>query len=121
MGPSKGFVISFPRILKGVPIGTLFMCLYFVKGSSGYIKIGRTNNFDKRLSEIRRATTDEHVEVLQVFHGEDDFVIAAERDLHFRLTEHRFKGEWYFDTPEVHGALLDVDREFNPENYSVSA
>ena len=51
------------------------MTLYFLKGSSGYIKIGRTSNFDKRLSEIRRATTDEHVEVLAVFHGDDDFVI----------------------------------------------
>jgi hypothetical protein len=85
------------------------MTLYFLKGSSGYIKIGRTSNFDKPLSEIRRATTDEHVEVLAVFHGDDDFVIATERDLHFRLTEHRFKGEWYFSTPAVFEALADTD------------
>jgi hypothetical protein len=25
------------------------MCLYFLKGSSGFIKIGRSSNFDKRL------------------------------------------------------------------------
>lgn len=96
------------------------MTLYFLKGSSGYIKIGRTTNFDKRLSEIRRATTDENVELLRVFHGEDDFVIEQERDLHFRLTEHRYKGEWYFSTPAVLEAMADTDRTFNPENYPVS-
>jgi len=96
------------------------MTPYFLKGSSGYVKIGRTTNFDKRLSEIRRATTDEHVEVLAVFHGEDDFVIAAERDLHFRLTEYRFKGEWYFSTPAVLDAMADTDRQSNSENYLVS-
>ena len=95
------------------------MTLYFLRGSSGFIKIGRSSNFDKRLSEIRRATTDEHVEVLHVFHGSDDFVIAAELDLHFRLTGDRFKGEWYFSTPAVLGAMADTDREFNPENSTV--
>jgi hypothetical protein len=95
------------------------LILYFLKGTSGYTKIGRTQNFDKRLSEIRRATTDEHVEVLATFSGTDDFVIEQERDLHFRLTEHRFKGEWYHDTPAVRAAMIDADREFNPENYSV--
>jgi hypothetical protein len=93
------------------------MCLYFLRGSSGFIKIGRSTNFDKRLSEIRRATTDSHVEVLQVFHGADDFVIDAERDLHFRLTEHRFKGEWYFSAPAVLEAMAETDRLFNPEHY----
>ena len=48
--------------------------LYFLKGSSGYIKIGRSTNFDKRLSEIRRGTTDERVEVLKVFYGDDDYM-----------------------------------------------
>ena len=94
------------------------MTLYFLKGSSGYIKIGRTTNFDKRLSEIRRATTDADVSVLAVFHGADDFVIEKERELHFALTAHRFKGEWYHDTLEVREAMADTDRSFNPENYS---
>jgi hypothetical protein len=79
------------------------------------VKIGRTSNFDKRLSEIRRATTDSDVSVLAVFHGEDDFIIERERELHFGLTAHRFKGEWYFDTPEVREALASCDREFNSE------
>jgi Meiotically up-regulated gene 113 len=91
------------------------MTLYFLKGSSGYIKIGRTNNFDKRLSEIRRATTDSEVSVLAVFHGADDFIIERERELHFNLTKHRFKGEWYFDAEPVRQAIVDCDREFHSE------
>jgi hypothetical protein len=52
------------------------MILYFLKGTSGYVKIGRTSNFDKRLSEIRRPQ-DTDVSVLAVFHGTDDFFIGA--------------------------------------------
>ena len=63
------------------------MCLYFLKGSSGFIKIGRSSNFDKRLSEIRRGTTDEHVEVLNVFYGDDEYIRARERELHLDLAE----------------------------------
>jgi len=62
------------------------MCLYFLKGSSGFIKIGRSSNFDKRLSEIRRGTTDEHVEVLRVFYGDDEYIRARERELHLELS-----------------------------------
>ena len=96
------------------------MTLYFLKGTSGFIKIGRTSNFDKRLSEIRRATTDSEVSVLAVFHGEDDFIVERERDIHFNLTEYRHKGEWYFDTPEVRRALQEVERDFNIEMQQVS-
>ena len=96
------------------------MTLYFLKGSSGYVKIGRTNNFDKRLSEIRRATTDTQVDVLAVFHGADDFVIEKERELHFSLAGSRYKGEWYEDCESVREALARCDREFNTENYSES-
>src|SRR6266436_2540224 len=80
------------------------MTLYFLKGSSGYVKIGRTSNFAKRLSEIRRATTDSDVSVLAVFHGEDDFIIERERELHFALTESNYKGEWHEDSDSVRDA-----------------
>ena len=95
------------------------MTLYFLKGSSGFVKIGRTSNFDKRLSEIRRATTDAQVDVLALFHGDDDSIIDRERSIHFNLAEHRHKGEFYFDVEPVRQALVDCDREFNPEKYSV--
>src|ERR1700736_2745808 len=91
--------------------------LYFLKGSSGFIKIGRSSNFDKRLSEIRRGTTDEHVSVLKVFYGPDDYIIERERDLHRLLKSDNFKGEWFHDTAEVRAALESCDREFNPERF----
>jgi hypothetical protein len=94
------------------------MCLYFLKGSSGFVKIGRSSNFDKRLSEIRRGTTDEHVEVLKLFYGDDDYIQARERELHLDLATDNFKGEWFHDTPSVRQALESCDREFNPEQFS---
>ena len=93
------------------------MTIYFLKGSSGFIKIGRSQNFDKRLSEIRRATTDSEVLVLKVFNGTDDLVIDLERQLLNELKEYNFKGEWFYDTPEVQASLVECDRLFNPENY----
>lgn len=91
--------------------------LYFLKSSSGYIKIGRSSNFDKRLSEIRRGTTDSHVEVLSVFYGSDETIIARERELHLELAADNFKGEWFHDTPDVRNALESCEREFNPERF----
>jgi hypothetical protein len=88
------------------------MCLYFLKGSSGFIKIGRSSNFDKRLSEIRRGTTDEHVEVLKVFYGDDEYIRTRERELHLDLAADNFKGEWFHDTENVRQALESCDREF---------
>ena len=89
------------------------MTLYFLKGTSGFVKIGRSSNFDKRLSEIRRATTDADVSVMAVFHGADDFIIERERDLHFSLAGSRYKGEWYEDSAPVREALAACEREFN--------
>jgi hypothetical protein len=91
--------------------------LYFLKGSSGFIKIGRSSNFDKRLSEIRRGTTDEHVEVLKVFYADDEYIRARERELHLDLAHDNFKGEWFHDTENVRQALESCEREFNPERF----
>jgi Meiotically up-regulated gene 113 len=93
------------------------MCLYFLKGSSGFIKSGRSSNFDKRLSEIRRGTTDEYVEVLKVFYGDEDYIRTRERELHIDLGADNFKGEWFHDTESVGQALESCDREFNPERF----
>ena len=97
------------------------MCLYFLKGSSGFIKIGRRSNFDKRLSEIRRGTTDEHVEVLKVFYGDDEYIWARGRELHLELAADNFKGEWFNDTENVRQALESCEHEFNPQNYPAGA
>ena len=77
------------------------MCLYFLKGSSGFIKIGRSSNFDKRLSEITWGTTDEHVAVVKVFYGEDEYIRTRERELHLALAADNFKREWFHDTKDT--------------------
>lgn len=97
--------------------GNVMAALYFLKGSSGYIKIGRSSNFPKRLSEIRRGTTDEFVEVLKVFYGDVDYICQRERELHSDLSSDNFKGEWFHDTESVRQALEACDREFNPEKF----
>jgi Meiotically up-regulated gene 113 len=91
--------------------------LYFLKGSSGYIKIGRSDNFPKRLSEIRRGTTDEYINVLAVFYSDAETITERERELHRLLESDNFKGEWFHDTPELRQALESCDRTFNPERY----
>jgi hypothetical protein len=91
--------------------------LYFLKGSSGYIKIGRSTNFPKRLSEIRRGTTDEYINVLTVFYSDAETIDERERELHRLLESDNFKGEWFHDTPELRQALESCDRTFNPERY----
>jgi hypothetical protein len=95
------------------------MCLYFLKGSSGYIKIGRSSNFDKRLSKIRRGTTDEYVTVLSVFYADAETIAERERELHRLLESDNFKGEWFHDTENVRQALESCEREFNPEKFVV--
>lgn len=94
------------------------MCLYFLKGSSGFIKIGRSTNFPKRLSEIRRGTTDEYINVLAVFYSDAETIAERERELHRLLESDNFKGEWFHDTSSVREALESCDREFNPQNYA---
>ncbi len=92
--------------------------LYFLKGSSGYIKIGRSSNFDKRLSEIRRGTTDAHIEVLRVFYADAETIVEREKELHMLLAGSNYRGEWFYDTDSVRQALESCDREFNPEAYT---
>jgi Meiotically up-regulated gene 113 len=93
------------------------MCLYFLKGSSGYIKIGRSTNSSKRLSEIRRGTTDEYINVLAVFYSDGETIAERERELHILLESDNFKGEWFHDTENVRQALESCEREFNPDRF----
>jgi hypothetical protein len=81
--------------------------LYFLKDSSGYIKIGRSTNFPKRLSEIRRGTTDEYINVLAAFYSDAETNAKRERELHKLLESDNFKGEWFHDKP-----AFEIDRQF---------
>jgi hypothetical protein len=67
----------------------------------------------KRLSEIRRYTTDAYVEVIKVFYGDADYTSERERVLHRELAANNFRGKRFLDTEAVRQALESCDRQFN--------
>jgi len=79
---------------------------YFIQAvSGGAIKIGRTNDLDRRLRELQTS----HHEKLKVlkyitFDSEDE-VRRFESLMHERYTSHRLQGEW-FDITE-----WDIERD----------
>ena len=89
------------------------MVLYFLRASSGAIKIDRTTDFDKRLSAIRRATSDGDVEILGAFHGTPDFTIELEKSLHTGLAKSNHHHGWFHDAPEVRAARERLESQFN--------
>ena len=93
------------------------MTLYILRASpSGRIKIGISDDFPKRLSQIRRGNS-EVVEVLRAFHDNDaTYIRQLERDLHEELSGVCDHHEWFLDSPEVLVVLDSLDHEFNPEN-----
>jgi hypothetical protein len=93
------------------------MTLYFVK-SGDRVKIGITSNWDSRLSSIRRGNAFD-VEVIRIFHSDPETIVELERDLSESLKDANAHNEWYHDCPQVRAAIEELDRRFNPENYSV--
>jgi hypothetical protein len=95
------------------------MVLYLLKAvPSGRHKIGITDQFDQRLSAIRRQNSEEIV-VVRTYHGDGDYIKQLERDLHAELDSDRWQNEWFHDTPNVQLVIDRLDRDFNPENYVV--
>jgi Meiotically up-regulated gene 113 len=94
------------------------MTLYILKAiPSGLFKIGITDQFDRRLSAIRRQNS-EQVLVVSTYHGESDYIRELEKDLHAELKPVRWQCEWYYGGPEVEAVLDRLDRQFFPEKYS---
>lgn len=64
--------------------------IYFIF-NDGLIKIGRTNNYKRRLREFK--TTMPYMRILQILYYED--MIKAEKYFHDRYKSVRVKGEWF--------------------------
>jgi Meiotically up-regulated gene 113 len=62
---------------------------------SGLFKIGITDQFDRRLSAIRRQNS-EQVLVVSTYHGESDYIRELEKGLHAELKPVRWQCEWYY-------------------------
>jgi hypothetical protein len=91
------------------------MTLYILKAiPSGRIKIGISDEFDKRLSAIRRQNS-EAIDVAKTFSDHDaDYIRQFERDLHEELASVRFQFEWFEDGPEVQLVLDRLERDSSP-------
>jgi len=68
--------------------------LYILKAvPSGRHKVGITDQFDQRVSAIRRQNSEE-ILVVRTYHGDSDYIKQLERDLHAELDSVRWQYEW---------------------------
>lgn len=77
--------------------------VYFIR-TDGFIKVGRTTNFDNRLAKLQTGSPHE-LEVLLVVPGGS----GLEADIHRDLKEYRHRGEWFRETPEVWEYIRGLD------------
>ena len=69
---------------------------YFVGGEHGPIKIGQTENLQRRLKAIQS-----HSPIVVSVLASTGGGAFAEMDYHFRFAEHRLHGEWFARCPEI--------------------
>lgn len=84
-------MIGRPRHTPKLDPGLVGPVVYFIRsGDTGLVKIGRTDNVQRRLSELQ---TGNHSKVTLAY------VVAGssheERKLHYRFKRHRERGEWF--------------------------
>ena len=89
------------------------MTLYILKAlPSGLIKIGISDQFDRRLSAIRRQNS-ESIEVVRTYQGDGDYIRQLEKELHEELNAIRWQCEWFYSGPEVDSVVSRLDRDFS--------
>ena len=89
------------------------MTLYILKAvPSGLIKIGISDQFDRRLSAIRRQNS-ESVEVVRTYQGDGEYIRQLEKELHEELNAIRWQCEWFYSGVEVDAVLDRLDRDFS--------
>ena len=77
--------------------------IYFIQaGAAGPVKIGISDNPERRLQQLQGA----HHEELRLLSSVEG-TVWAERRIHALLEEHRLRGEWFAPDPIV---LATVDR-----------
>jgi hypothetical protein len=87
--------------------------LYILKAvPSGLIKIGISDQFDRRLSAIRRQNS-ESVELVRTYHGDGEYIRQLEKELHEELNAIRWQCEWFHGGSEVDYVVSRLDRDFS--------
>jgi hypothetical protein len=97
MGRSKTFEeTDIARLSKAIgAIAKRATFVYFIE-MHGHIKIGITDNWKKRFSAIR-SSSPFPVVVLLVLRRK----VGLEKELHDKFADHRVRGEWFLDHPEI--------------------
>jgi hypothetical protein len=89
---------SLREILDGPEVEEpLGPCVYFLRIETGLVKIGRSTNPEKRLTDVRRALPFDS-ELLHLVKSMDH--IALEKSYHERFADRRVRGEWFALTEE---------------------
>jgi hypothetical protein len=87
--------------------------LYILKAlPSGLIKIGISDQFDRRLSAIRRQNS-ESIEVVRTFQGDGEYIRQLEKELHEELNAIRWQCEWFYSGVEVDSVVDRLDQNLN--------
>ena len=77
--------------------------VYFIR-ANGFVKIGRTTNFDNRFAKLQTGSP-HPLEVLLTIPGGS----RREAEIHADLIEHRYRGEWFHECPEVMAYIEAID------------
>lgn len=72
------------------------MGLYFIRDSKGNIKIGKTKNIIKRISQLQTANS-YHIYLVLFLPGEQEY----ERSYHDFFNRYKIKGEWFRPNPHL--------------------
>ncbi len=84
------------HISSVMPVNPVKGWVYVVRTTVvGRFKIGKTNNIDRRLAQLR--TVDPDIELVMAIPSQDTTV--TELDAHYEMRQHHYKGE-LFDIPE---------------------
>ena len=84
------------------------MFIYFIQETpDGPIKIGKTENVNKRLTSLQTSCSRE-LKVLHSFHVDDCDVDAVEGYLHNCFRNKRLKGEWFAPCVYLYGLIDDI-------------
>lgn len=82
--------------------------VYFVR-CRGFVKIGVAANLDVRLAAFALYNPDDVELLLFRRTASQAAAFKLEAALHFKFKEHRHRGEWYRDCPEI-GAFITTER-----------
>ncbi len=82
---------------------------YFVRDSSGRVKIGKSSNPVTRLMSLRRGSA-EQLTLVRVVDGD------YEQQFHIRFAEYKIKGDWFVETGRLKEFLADEQNGKDPAN-----